>query len=159
MLFATPAIAEKGSFNLRIDLSTPGGHSSVPPPHTGIGILASLITELEAHPHEVHLLRDATYYQGLECEAAHDPSLSSHRRHLIMSSLHSDKALAKLQAELLEANPAGFKAIAGTTQAVDIIQGGVKINALPESSYAIVNHRIAGHRYGRPRATLKHASL
>lgn len=34
VIFANPAVAEKGSFNLRIDLSTPGGHSSVPPPHT-----------------------------------------------------------------------------------------------------------------------------
>jgi Gly-Xaa carboxypeptidase len=30
-----------------------------------------------------------------------------------------------------------------TSQAVDIISGGVKINALPEKVYAVVNHRIA----------------
>ena len=30
-----------------------------------------------------------------------------------------------------------------TTQAVDIIRGGVKVNALPESASAVVNHRIA----------------
>jgi len=30
-----------------------------------------------------------------------------------------------------------------TTQAIDVIHGGVKSNALPEQAWAIVNHRIA----------------
>ena len=111
----------------------------------GIGILASLITELEAHPHQVELYRNATYYQGLQCEAEYDPDLPSELRDLVKSSLDSDKALSKLEEYLKSTKPL-FKAIAGTTQAVDIVHGGVKINALPESSYAIVNHRIAGHR-------------
>jgi acetylornithine deacetylase/succinyl-diaminopimelate desuccinylase-like protein len=34
-----------------------------------------------------------------------------------------------------------------TTQAVDIFHAGVKINALPETASAIINHRIAEHRY------------
>jgi len=33
-IFATPAIAEKGYTDVRIEVSSPGGHSSVPPPHT-----------------------------------------------------------------------------------------------------------------------------
>lgn len=34
IVLAGPAVAEKGSFNLRMEVATPGGHSSVPPPHT-----------------------------------------------------------------------------------------------------------------------------
>jgi acetylornithine deacetylase/succinyl-diaminopimelate desuccinylase-like protein len=34
VVVASPAVAEKGSFNLRMEVSTPGGHSSVPPEHT-----------------------------------------------------------------------------------------------------------------------------
>ena len=34
VIFANPATAEKGYFDLRIEVSTPGGHSSIPPPHT-----------------------------------------------------------------------------------------------------------------------------
>jgi Gly-Xaa carboxypeptidase len=30
-----------------------------------------------------------------------------------------------------------------TSQATDLISGGVKINALPEKVYAVINHRIA----------------
>lgn len=31
---ATPAVAEKGKLDVRMKISTPGGHSSVPPQHT-----------------------------------------------------------------------------------------------------------------------------
>ena len=31
---ATPAVAEKGKLDVRMQVSTPGGHSSVPPAHT-----------------------------------------------------------------------------------------------------------------------------
>ncbi len=34
------------------------------------------------------------------------------------------------------------KALLGTTQAVDLVVGGVKVNALPERVEAVVNHRI-----------------
>lgn len=36
-----------------------------------------------------------------------------------------------------------FIASFSTTQAVDVISGGIKVNALPEGARAIVNHRIA----------------
>lgn len=39
-----------------------------------------------------------------------------------------------------------FKALVGTTQAIDLIQGGVKTNALPEQAWAVVNHRLATER-------------
>ncbi|KAJ2977815.1 hypothetical protein NUW54_g11373 [Trametes sanguinea] len=38
-----------------------------------------------------------------------------------------------------------FEAVLRTTQAVDLVQGGVKVNALPEKVSAVVNHRIAEH--------------
>lgn len=33
-----------------------------------------------------------------------------------------------------------------TTQAIDLVQGGVKVNALPEEAWAVVNHRIDTQR-------------
>lgn len=33
-IFAFPGIAEKGYFDVRVEVSSPGGHSSVPPSHT-----------------------------------------------------------------------------------------------------------------------------
>ena len=34
VIFAGPATGEKGYLDVRVEVTTPGGHSSVPPPHT-----------------------------------------------------------------------------------------------------------------------------
>ena len=93
-----------------------------------------------------NLYRNETYYEELQCQAAHNPDFPKDLRKLVAKSAHSDKALAKLSKELERTIPQ-YKAVAGTTQAVDVIRGGVKTNALPESAYVIVNHRIAGYRW------------
>ncbi|KAA1468962.1 carboxypeptidase S [Dentipellis sp. KUC8613] len=143
VLFASPSVAEKGKFNTRIEVTTLGGHSSRPLPHTSIGYLSSLIKTLEDHPLPAHLYRNGTYFRTLECSAAHDPGLSSHLRDLIAEALTDDAALADLEAALLEEDARGYRAIFGTTQAVDLVGGGVKVNALPENAWAVVDHRIA----------------
>ena len=33
-VIATPAIAEKGYIDVRVEVTSPGGHSSIPPKHT-----------------------------------------------------------------------------------------------------------------------------
>ena len=33
-VFATPGIVEKGPFDMNVEVTAPGGHSSVPPKHT-----------------------------------------------------------------------------------------------------------------------------
>ena len=39
-----------------------------------------------------------------------------------------------------------YRGLIGTTQAIDLVRGGVKANALPEEAWAVVNHRIATQR-------------
>ncbi|KAI6106076.1 carboxypeptidase S [Pisolithus croceorrhizus] len=159
-ILATPGVAEKGSVNVRIEVSTPGGHSSLPPPHTSIGILAELLVKIEANPFKVHLVcnphlfetfvhdpdfrhetRDSPPFRTVQCLAAHAPNIPDNLRRDIMASAHSDKALRAAE-DVLFTNSA-FKNLVGTTQAIDIIQGGVKVNALPEQAWAVVNHRIS----------------
>lgn len=50
-------MGEKGYLDLSIAVGTAGGHSSVPPLHTGIGIMSSIIAELESHPFEQKVSR------------------------------------------------------------------------------------------------------
>ncbi|ETW78967.1 Metallo peptidase M20 [Heterobasidion irregulare TC 32-1] len=140
-IIATPGIAEKGYIDTRIEVASPGGHSSIPPSHTSIGILSALLVELEAHPFEVHLSRGTPVYATVQCLAAHAKNLPQKLRASIKASAKSDKALKKAEKELF-VDPA-FKALVGTTQAIDLIQGGVKTNALPEQAWAVVNHRLA----------------
>ncbi|KIK51550.1 hypothetical protein GYMLUDRAFT_181309 [Collybiopsis luxurians FD-317 M1] len=140
-VFATPGVAEKGSINVDISVAAPGGHSSVPPEHTTIGILSALLVHLENHPFEVHIDRDTSSYQLFQCFAEYSTSIPSDRRDAIKRSITSDEALR--DAEKILFKDKILKSLVGTTQAADIIHGGVKSNALPEQAYAVVNHRIA----------------
>ncbi|KAJ3553616.1 hypothetical protein NM688_g3514 [Phlebia brevispora] len=53
---ATVGTGEKGGIDARVEVTAPGGHSSVPPAHTSIGILSALLVELEANPYPPHLV-------------------------------------------------------------------------------------------------------
>lgn len=144
VIFANPCTAEKGYMDLRVEISTLGGHSSLPPRHTAIGLLAAVITELEAHPLEATLSRDGTAFQELQCAAAYGPEVPEEIRKLAKAAIASDGALEELKDAFLRWQPVAAAQIS-TTQAVDLISGGVKVNALPELATAIVNHRIAEH--------------
>jgi len=147
-MYATPGVGEKGMMDARLTVNTKGGHSSTPPKHTGIGILASLVTMVEANPITPRLTRTNPFYSTLQCIAEHSPDLPKKQRRLIKLSQKSDKALAKVGEWAMEL-PAGVAvlpigpSLMSTTQAVDLIQGGLKTNALPEQSWAVVNHRIS----------------
>lgn len=66
---------------------------------------------------------------------------------LIKKSLRSESALKELEKILLNGASAKHNHdLLSTTQAVDLIEGGVKVNALPERASAVVNHRISTDR-------------
>lgn len=71
------------------------------------------------------------------CAAKHAPFFPSKYGKL----LRNPKKWPKL-ASLLAHSSISEKAMIGTTQAVDVITGGVKVNALPELVTALVNYRI-----------------
>lgn len=140
-VIAVPAIAEKGSLNVRIKVTSPGGHSSLPPPHTSIGILAELLVQYEKNPFEVHLTRGSPTYRSAQCMAQHAPGISSSLKEHMLRAEHCDGALRAAEQELFKNR--AFMSLVGTTQAIDLVDGGVKVNALPEQAWAIVNHRIS----------------
>ncbi|KAK7449290.1 hypothetical protein VKT23_013433 [Stygiomarasmius scandens] len=140
-VFATPGVAEKGSFSIKMDLATKGGHSSVPPDHTSIGILSALLTHLENNPFERRINRSTPTYRMFQCFAEHSSVMPSSLRKAIRKSINSDDALREVESVLLK-DPV-YRALVSTTQAVDMIHGGIKSNALPEETWAVVNHRVA----------------
>lgn len=140
-VIAVPGIAEKGSLNVQIKVTSPGGHSSLPPPHTSIGILAELLVQYEKNPFEVHLTRGSPTYKSAQCMAQHAPGISSSLREHMLRAEHCDGALRAAEQELFKNR--AFMSLVGTTQAIDLVDGGVKVNALPEQAWAIVNHRIS----------------
>ncbi|KAI0289559.1 carboxypeptidase S [Russula brevipes] len=140
-IIAIPGVTEKGYVDTRVTVSTAGGHSSVPPPHTSIGILSRLLVEYEANPIEPHLERGTPVYSTVQCVGQHAKDFPAHLRALVKASAKSDRALRKLEAELTR-DPI-YKALIGTTQAIDLVEGGVKANVLPEKAWSVINHRIA----------------
>ncbi|KAF8582795.1 carboxypeptidase S [Ramaria rubella] len=141
-IVAVPAVGEKGYVDVRVEVGTPGGHSSIPPPHTSIGILSSLLVVLESNPLVPHIGRTQPTYSTLQCLAAHAPDMPKHLRKDILRSKKSNKALRRVE-EYIFPRDISTKALVSTTQAIDLISGGVKTNALPEQAAAVVNHRIA----------------
>jgi Gly-Xaa carboxypeptidase len=112
--------------------------------YQSIGILSRIIVALEQRPHATSFLRSGTAFANAQCAVAHDPKSSPSLRDLARRALTDDKALRDFQSHLLASVPL-FETMLRTTQAVDIVSGGVKANALPEQASALVNHRIAEH--------------
>ncbi|ORY77565.1 vacuole protein [Leucosporidium creatinivorum] len=134
--FARLGMAEKGAVSVTIEVLTEGGHSSVPPRHTGIGILSLLLVELEKNPDTPKLRRGNPMLCYLNCAADFGEVEEGLKRRI-----RSEKEWQGLGEELAEGDPI-LRAFLGTTQAVDLVQGGIKVNALPEYATATSNYRI-----------------
>ncbi|KAN0068673.1 hypothetical protein V8E54_013397 [Elaphomyces granulatus] len=141
VMYALPAVAEKGYHDVRLTLRTTGGHSSTPPPHTGIGIMAQLVVALEKEPYVPRLTQTNPFRRVQECKAKYSPDRV---QPWLKSSLESgdEERIARKLAENAEAE----RWLMQTSQAVDLITGGIKVNALPELVEVLVNHRIAPHQ-------------
>jgi Gly-Xaa carboxypeptidase len=140
--FVSPGIAEKGYIDVDVIVRMPGGHSSVPPPHNGIGVMAELITLVENNRYQPHLAEENPFLGVLQCGAAYGPEFPSKWKKLLPSNGKANpRKKQKLANEVAESSDS-FKYLFTTSVAVDIIGGGVKANALPERTTALINHRV-----------------
>ncbi|WVQ80773.1 hypothetical protein IAT38_002878 [Cryptococcus sp. DSM 104549] len=137
-LVASLGMAEKGSTNAIIRVETLGGHSSVPPAHTGIGIISLLLAELEKNPFTPSLSPKEPYLKYLSCMSEYAPEFPKS----LKSKVKNPQKWDALAVELAESDRV-LNSFLATTTAIDLISGGVKVNALPEYVEATVNHRIA----------------
>ena len=136
-----PATGEKGHLNSVIDLFTPGGHLSVPPKHTSIGIMSQLITKIEDKEFSPILTNNNPVLGQLYCLAEHSKILNKSIKRDILKAQIDQNANQRVVEYL--SKDAETKYLITTSQAVDIIEGGVKSNALPEHVSVVVNSRIA----------------
>jgi carboxypeptidase PM20D1 len=124
--------AEKGYMTLELSVRIEGGHSSMPPPQTAIGILSQAIGKLEAR-RVPGGIRDAT--------GAMFDYLGPEMRFLPRMVMANRWLLGPLVERMFARSPEG-NAMLRTTTAPTIFQAGVKENVLPSSARAIVNFRI-----------------
>ena len=135
-----PATGEKGHLNSVIDLFTPGGHLSVPPRHTSIGIMSQLITKIEDKEFSPILTNNNPVLGQLYCLAEHSKILNKSIKRDILKAQIDQNANQRVVEYL--SKDAETKYLITTSQAVDIIEGGVKSNALPEHVSVVVNSKL-----------------
>ncbi|WWC89786.1 uncharacterized protein L201_004712 [Kwoniella dendrophila CBS 6074] len=137
--FAIAGMGEKGYMDIVISVATAGGHSSVPPAHSGIGIMSQIVTALEDNPFPTKLTPASPLLTSLQCASEYSSNLPSKYSKLLKKE--GPKSYPKL-ANLISKESLKEKAMVGTTAAVDVIQGGLKVNALPELVNTLINFRI-----------------
>jgi len=129
---AIVGIAEKGFISLELEVEGDGGHSSTPPEHTNIGILAAAIGKLENHQFPARL--DGA---SLEMFRYLTPEMPFVGR-AVFANLWLFKPIV-VRLLLVDQMSA---AMVRTTTAATIFNGGVKDNVLPIDATAVVNFRI-----------------
>lgn len=125
-------IAEKGYVSLSLTVNQPGGHSSTPPRHSAIGILAEAIAKLEANPFPGGISGPSR-----QMFAAMGPEMPFAQRAVFANLWLFGPFVERMLASSPETN-----AVVRTTTAVTMISGGVKDNVLPPEAKAVVNFRI-----------------
>jgi len=144
-VFSTPAVAEKGYTDVVVTIRMPGGHSSIPPKHTSIGVLSEMITMIEEEQYSPRLDDKNPYLGALQCGAEYASDFPNKLRKLLHRRSDHGQTCKNRKDRLAEAaaeQSNQVRYLMQTSQAVDIISGGAKVNALPERVSAIVNHRI-----------------
>ncbi len=136
-LFGRPVaiigIAEKGYGTLRVTAPSTGGHSSAPPPQTGVEVLARALLAITSHPFPLRfrgpgadMVRAAAPYAGP----------------LVQMAIANEWLFAPLLVRRIAAAPAGA-AILHTTIAPTMLRGSPKENVLPQDAAGWINYRIA----------------
>ena len=131
-LVAAVNVAEKGSVSLAIVAKSAGGHSSMPPRRTAVGILAAAITRLEDNPIPGGL-------SGLS-EQMFD-TISRYMPFAYRIAFANRWLFGRIIEKQLSAVPFG-NAMLRTTTAPTMLSGSVKVNVLPIEAIATVNFRI-----------------
>ena len=131
----TPAamigISEKGYLSLKLTAAVEGGHSSMPPQETAIGILSKAIVNLERNPMPAHL-------EVVEFLMSHLGSALPFKQRLLFANTWLFGGLLKKQLRKSNLLNASMR----TTTAPTLISAGSKDNVLPASAEAVVNFRL-----------------
>lgn len=125
-------LAEKGYLSVELAVETAGGHSSMPPRPTPIGILSRALARLDGTSMPGRI--DGPTRLMFETLA---PEMPFGQR-LLLSNLWLVSPIAK---SILSASPA-TDALLRTTTAPTMLEGSVKENVLPKRPRAVVNFRM-----------------
>jgi len=124
--------SEKGYLSLDLTVETAGGHSSVPPSTSSIGILSEAIHKLETHPMPAHVhgpIGEFLEYGG---------GSASFPMRVVFKNMW---LFGPVVQHILESAP-DTNATLRTTTAPTIFRAGTKDNVMPSRATATVNFRL-----------------
>ena len=132
-------IAQKGFISLELKIEGVGGHSSMPPEESNIGILAKAITKLEAaqFPYRIHpAVRSQYRYMGPELPEEQQPLYAA-------VAFGKDGEVTEMEQKFIDVMSQNevTRAMLHTTIATTIFNAGIKDNVLPPTATAVVNFR------------------
>jgi carboxypeptidase PM20D1 len=125
-------IAEKGFLSIELSATMDGGHSSLPPRQSTVGIVSAAVARLEANPMPARLEAPTRQLFGRI-----GPSAPLGQRAAFANLWLTRPMVMKT----LESKPS-TNAMVRTTMAATIFQAGEKDNVLPSRARAVVNFRI-----------------
>jgi len=126
--------SEKVSFNYRLEVKNPGGHSSLPSKDNAIYHLAEGLARLAKFDFPMKLNETTrAYFQRVSIMA--DAQTAADMRSVV-SAQPDPAAIERLSAKR------GYNALLRTTCVATLLEGGHAINALPQTARASVNCRI-----------------
>ena len=141
--------AEKTYVDFQLEVTNPGGHSSMPRPENAIGQLSQALARIDAHRFAPELNDITRAYFERAAAFESDPAMAAAMRAFAADPTDAD-ALA-----LLRADP-GMAGRIATTCVPTMVKGGHAENALPQRAIAIVNCRIfPGHSIASIQAELE----
>jgi carboxypeptidase PM20D1 len=129
---ALVGIAEKGFVSIELTTRVAGGHSSLPPRQSAVGILSAAVARLEQTPMKTRL--EGPTRELLDRIGPHFPTI----QRAVFANLW---LTAPLVLHRLEGSPT-TNAMVRTTTAPTIFQAGTKDNVLPSYARAVINFRI-----------------
>jgi len=124
--------SEKGYLSLVLSVDLEGGHSSMPPKESSIGILSEAVHRVETHPMPPHVHGPVGEFLDYAAGCASFP-LNAVFKNLWL--------FAPVVQQVLASSP-DTNALLRTTAAPTIFRAGAKDNIMPSRAEAVVNFRI-----------------
>ncbi len=124
--------SEKGYLSLELSVETAGGHSSVPPNTSSIGILSRAIHKIESHPMPAHVHGPIGEFLEFGGGSASFPMRVVFKNMWLFGPVVQ---------HILESSP-DTNATLRTTTAATIFRAGTKDNVMPSRATAIINFRL-----------------
>jgi carboxypeptidase PM20D1 len=126
-------VGEKGFATLKVTAPAAGGHSSAPPPETGVEVLAKAVLAITGRPFPMR-------FAGPVADMTRALAPASGR--VATMAVANEWLFAPMLVRVIASDPGGAASL-HTTIAPTMLRGSAKDNVLPQQASAWINYRIA----------------